>query len=89
MIVGGESGADARPMHPDWLRDLRDQCEAVGVPFLFKQWGEFAPTPDVIEASGNLFHQFDDGAWMQHVGKRAAGRLLDSRIHNEFPGGEA
>lgn len=39
VIVGGESGPGARPMHPDWARDLRDQCEAAGVPFLFKQWG--------------------------------------------------
>jgi protein gp37 len=43
VIVGGESGANARPMHPDWARDLRDQCEVVGVPFFFKQWGEWAP----------------------------------------------
>lgn len=41
VIVGGESGPGARPMHPDWARDLRDQCEAAGVPFLFKQWGEW------------------------------------------------
>ena len=40
VIVGGESGPDARPMHPDWARSLRDQCNAAGVPFLFKQWGE-------------------------------------------------
>ena len=43
MIVGGESGPDARPMHPDWARDLRDQCAAAGVQFLFKQWGEWIP----------------------------------------------
>jgi protein gp37 len=43
IIVGGESGCDARPMHPDWARDLRDQCAEAGVPFLFKQWGEWAP----------------------------------------------
>ena len=41
VIVGGESGENARPMHPDWARDIRDQCEAAGVPFFFKQWGEF------------------------------------------------
>lgn len=41
VIVGGESGHGARPMHPDWARDLRDQCAAAGVPFLFKQWGEW------------------------------------------------
>ncbi|AMR79299.1 phage Gp37/Gp68 family protein [Cupriavidus nantongensis] len=43
VIVGGESGQGARPMHPDWARRLRDQCAAAGVPFLFKQWGEWTP----------------------------------------------
>lgn len=43
VIAGGESGSEARPSHPDWLRELRDQCGEAGVPFLFKQWGEFAP----------------------------------------------
>ncbi|PQV52862.1 protein gp37 [Defluviimonas denitrificans] len=43
IIAGGESGPGARPMHPDWARDLRDQCAAAGVPFLFKQWGEWTP----------------------------------------------
>lgn len=42
VIVGGESGRDARPMHPDWARSLRDQCVAAAVPVLFKQWGEWA-----------------------------------------------
>lgn len=47
VIVGGESGRHARPMHPDWARSLRDQCQAAGVPFFFKQWGEWAPsTPE-------------------------------------------
>jgi len=41
IIVGGESGPGARPMHPDWARSLRDQCTAAGVPFFFKQWGEW------------------------------------------------
>lgn len=43
IIAGGESGPDARPMHPDWVRSLRDQCQAAEVPFFFKQNGEFAP----------------------------------------------
>jgi len=43
IIAGGESGIGARPMHPDWARSIRDQCEAAGVPFFFKQWGEWAP----------------------------------------------
>ncbi len=49
VICGGESGAGARPMHPDWARSLRDQCTAAGVPFFFKQWGQWWPmsqTPD-------------------------------------------
>lgn len=41
VIAGGESGPAARPLHPNWARSLRDQCDAAGVPFLFKQWGEF------------------------------------------------
>jgi len=43
VIVGGESGPNARPMHPDWARSLHDQCEGAGVPFFFKQWGVWAP----------------------------------------------
>lgn len=43
VVVGGESGPGARPMHPDWARSLRDQCVAAGVPFFFKQWGQWAP----------------------------------------------
>lgn len=42
VIVGGESGSKARPMHPDWVRLLRDQCAYVNIPFFFKQWGEYA-----------------------------------------------
>jgi protein gp37 len=49
IIVGGESGPGARPMHPDWLISLRDQCAAAGVPFLFKQWGEWAPVCAIDE----------------------------------------
>lgn len=41
VIVGGESGKDARPMHPAWVRSLKDQCEKANVPFFFKQWGEW------------------------------------------------
>lgn len=51
VIVGGESGPYARPMHPDWARSLRDQCVAAGVPYLFKQWGAWNPG-NVFEAVG-------------------------------------
>ena len=44
IITGGESGPGARPAHPDWFRSLRDQCAAAGVPFFFKQWGEWHPS---------------------------------------------
>ena len=47
VICGGESGPKARPMHPDWVRGLRDQCAATFLPFLFKQWGEWLPTNSV------------------------------------------
>ena len=46
VVAGGETGAGARPTDPDWVRGLRDRCVAAGVPFLFKQWGEWAPVPD-------------------------------------------
>lgn len=43
VVAGGESGPNARPMHPDWARHLHDQCFATSTPFFFKQWGEWAP----------------------------------------------
>jgi protein gp37 len=43
VIAGGESGPQARPMHPDWARGIRDQAQAAGVPYFFKQWGEWLP----------------------------------------------
>ena len=46
VIVGGESGPQARPMHPDWVRAIRDQCAAAEVPFLLKQWGNWKPSYD-------------------------------------------
>jgi len=49
VIVGGESGPGARPMHPDWARSIRDQCVAAGVPFFFKQWGAWHPSCDYYD----------------------------------------
>jgi protein gp37 len=48
VIVGGESGRKARPMHPDWARSIRDQCTNAGVPFFFKQWGEWGEPTDSL-----------------------------------------
>lgn len=81
VIVGGESGPHARPMHPDWVRSIRDQCQAAEVPFFFKQWGEYAPVGKSVEAKEYL----TVSTVMQRVGKKAAGRLLDGREWNEYP----
>lgn len=57
VIVGGESGPGARPMHPDWARSLRDQCQAAGVAFFFKQWGEWLPLNQVpLGEDDDLYH---------------------------------
>jgi protein gp37 len=80
IICGGESGPHARPMHPDWVRSLRDQCAAAGVPFLFKQWGEWAP--NYLTENGE---RIESTMWMDRMGKKAAGRQLDGREHSEFP----
>lgn len=93
VIVGGESGLGARPMHPDWARSVRDQCVAAGVPFFFKQHGEWIGTPDLRMLPGGQgpgFGRFDHCRYdMDHeavrVGKRTAGRLLDGREWAEFP----
>jgi len=79
VIVGGESGPGARPMHPDWVRSLRDQCQAGGVPFLFKQWGEYIPEVVPAPLSGLGIQ-----SW-RRVGKKAAGRELDGREWNQYP----
>lgn len=81
VIVGGESGPHARPMHPDWARSIRDQCQAAGVPFFFKQWGEFAPCRHKCTNG----HEFPDGQRMWRLGKKNSGRELDGREWNEFP----
>jgi protein gp37 len=99
VIVGGESGPGARPMHPVWARELRDQCATTSVPFLFKQWGEWAPAQDGRSILGKtltlqgaapftdqpLWHRFEDGQHMAKIGKRAAGRELDGHTYNGFP----
>lgn len=83
VIVGGESGKHAKPMNPQWARDLRDQCHAANVKFFFKQWGEFV---SVSEVAGDGPHfKFPDGRTVRRLGVKKAGRLLDGREHNDFP----
>ncbi|UCI23718.1 phage Gp37/Gp68 family protein [Mesorhizobium sp. B2-8-5] len=90
IIVGGESGQDARPMHPAWPRSIRDQCAAAGVPFFFKQWGAFRPLTraEHNQACGATLigtDPYDQDAHVLKVGKKAAGRLLDGVEHNGMP----
>jgi len=75
VIVGGESGAKARPMNPEWVYEIKRQCTEAKVPFFFKQWGEWAP----VEVENEGIES------MKRLGKKASGRLLDGKVWNEFP----
>jgi protein gp37 len=85
VICGGESGPGARPMHPDWARSLRDQCEAAGIPFFFKQWGEWLPMDQIGDRSHARNHTTNGDCELMAVGKAAAGRFLDDVRHSAFP----
>ena len=61
VIVGGESGPGARRMHPDWVREIRDQCIAQDVPFFFKQWGGIRPKANGRELDGREWHEMPRG----------------------------
>ena len=65
VITGGESGHGARPSHPDWIRSIRDQCAEAGVPFFFKQWGEWASGYKSMTDGVMHFRQFENfGQWV-------------------------
>lgn len=86
VIVGGESGPGARPtMTAKMVRSLRDQCEGAGTPFLFKQWGDWAPYDRGQVDTTTLVSPgaFDEP--MQKFGKKAAGRMIDGRTHDGVP----
>ncbi|HUC19430.1 MAG TPA: phage Gp37/Gp68 family protein [Acetobacteraceae bacterium] len=86
VITGGESGPKARPSSPSWFRDLLGQCMQAGVPFHFKQWGDWAPSrKNPYEKVDMTMQQADDGTVMLRVGKKAAGRLLDGEMWNGLP----
>lgn len=94
MISGGESGPGARPSHPDWHRATRDWCAKAGIPYMFKQWGEWAPRSAIDRdlfakrSRGRPCWSATSGAGITdvfRVGKKAAGRLLDAVEHNGFP----
>jgi protein gp37 len=95
VIVGGETGPGARPMHPDWVKNIRDQCQAAGIKFWFKGWGAWFfegrpvnpndPAVRIINAAGGYgFH----GENAIHVRRqRNTGRFIDGREWSELPGG--
>jgi protein gp37 len=92
VIAGGESGPSARPAHPDWFRSMRDQGEAVGIPFFFKQHGAWIATEPgrgrarFVNLAGEFVTEGDEGAVrVTRVGKAAAGAVLDGKEHRDRP----
>lgn len=91
IVCGGESGHNARPMHPEWAREVRDRCASAGVPYFFKQWGEWLPVGEALEQHVNMNKSYrwvecgEHRQAMIRAGKHAAGRLLDGRTWDEYP----
>jgi protein gp37 len=89
VIAGGESGPEARPMDPRWMRSLRDQCQVAAVPFFFKQWGEYAPFDQLAWATDETMFKHRpvdiNGSMMCRVGKGKAGHILDGCEWREIP----
>jgi len=98
VIAGGESGPDARPCHPDWLRDIRDLCVECEIPFFFKQWGEWLPwipaegnptgiPPQHVMLDGTAYYPGNPAPLqsMIRVGRKAAGHMLDGQEWQQFP----
>lgn len=88
VIAGGESGHHARPMSPEWLKALRDQCRVHSVAFHFKQWGNWLPVPP-SKVNGHkcrtLRSTVGEPIQLVNIGKNAAGRRLDGREWNQLP----
>ncbi len=91
VIVGGESGHGARPMHPEWARQLRNECTENRIAFLFKQWGEWAPLKQLPRGDhwsptpGLTRETTVQGKTVYRAGKHRAGRELDGRTWDEYP----
>lgn len=67
VIVGGESGPGARPIHLEWVREVRDQCLAQGVAFFFKQWGGARPKSGGRELDGREWSEFPPSKSARHA----------------------
>ncbi len=84
VIAGGESGHNARPLHPVWIRSIRYQCEHANIPFFFKQWGEWCPQNQSTK-SVKIREVDATSLPMYKVGKSKSGNMLDGVQHMEFP----
>lgn len=90
VIAGGESGAKARPMNPEWAEQLRDQCRNSDIPFHFKQWGHWGPASDADRKAVQTVEFLSSNGRtvrLSKLGKHATGRLLDGRTWDGFPRG--
>lgn len=87
VVVGGESGPDARPMHPNWVRATQKQCEAAGVAFYFKQWGAWEPIKQTTRRiyKPHRYFEFEDGQLMFKTVKKSDKPLLDGVAYREYP----
>lgn len=88
VIVGGESGRKARPMHPDWVHSLRDQCQVEKIPFFFKQWGEWlheSQGADIYGTKGTILIDIQNQIKYKKVGKANSGNHLDGKQYLNFP----
>lgn len=90
VIAGGESGPGARPMLPDWVRNIQKQCQKQNVPFFFKQWGEWLPDNevtlyDLMNLKNKNSYCISNGMFFKRVGKANSGAVLDGKEYKEFP----
>lgn len=85
IIVGGESGPNARPMHPGWPISIMGQCKDMGRTFMFKQWGEWLPFLSAVGLSGDDLHRFPDGQELARVGRKNAGNMLLGKTRLDRP----
>lgn len=88
VIAGGESGPDARPMHPEWLSSIRDQCVEENIQFHFKQWGNWCPISQRHVngyKSKTIFLSTGESVLIANMGKKSAGRKLDGRTWDQLP----
>ena len=83
VILGGETGAGARPLNPDWVRSVRDQCAAAGVDFIFKGWGRWQPNPGKYIHPKRMVNINNDVMYLNQ--KNDFARLLDGKEYNDLP----